>query len=71
MPTTLARFSRSCKLALKGANGLFFLRVRQAERHFLEAAGAGGLELLSDLLGDDASANYSPKTLAKARIESQ
>jgi hypothetical protein len=47
------------------------LRVQQAEQHFLDAAGAGGLELLLDLLGGDASENYSPKTLAKARIESQ
>jgi hypothetical protein len=27
---------------------LFFLRVQQAEQHFLDAAGADGLELLFD-----------------------
>jgi hypothetical protein len=30
------------------SSDLFFLRVQQAEQHFLDAAGAGGLELLSD-----------------------
>jgi hypothetical protein len=48
MPTTLARFFGSCKLYFQEPAVLFFPRVEHAEQRFLDAAGAGGLELLSD-----------------------
>jgi len=48
MATTLARFFRRGKRYFPAPAVLFLLRVEQAEQHFLNAAGAGGLELLSD-----------------------
>jgi hypothetical protein len=55
MTTNLARFFLCRKLYFPAPAVLFFLRVQQAEQHFLDAAGAGGLELLSDSGLQDAS----------------
>jgi len=48
IPLTLARFALSGKRYLHEPAVLFFLRVEQAEQHFLDAGRAGGLELLLD-----------------------